>query len=1011
MLPLWNHFRKWLAGHLYYRTFIKGPLTIFCLIVVQLLFVLTALAQSRMVQFRHILWWTDAAGERHQQFQTEQLPVWPSLLASFGVLILLLFVLYFFLSSLEIEPGPVLVPLFLLLTLSVVYQNYVGEPYIESLGVFPAGQSPEWVPVALLRAPWSHLRSIVLGAVAFFAAIWLSKICSRLVLNDTEYLFLLGLCWLFCLFSMGGTFLRIGSTQLQPGEILKFLSIFLTGIGYQKITQNPFIRNLFLGTLAFEFLILLLIVQDYGNAAVLMLVLLAVISLTCKFWFTLAVTLFGGVVAAVGAYGIVRFRPDSNAAWRLKDTLVGLTRFYADANYHSNHDNRVALFAALKDGIWGSGVGLHSNYLLNNQYAYTDFLFDGVVSFFGVGMGLVLVLCLIKIIRVCCVRSDDTGQDYAFYFYANAMSVILAAQGIIHIGGNLNILPFTGIIYPFASRGGTAMVLSFAELGFALGGRIPDRKVQSIVDRINGKLESSRRITGPAADRLSDWFSDWSEKIRRHLPDAPAFIRAFRRIRLPRGMLRYDMLRLLPNAVCLLLALTTAIGLIRLYSYGGEALSSATVAERNELSTALDFSQGDQNPSKTDNGLLSHAELRTSDGKLLWDSGQTDRIDSAWYGLVGNTAVLRTMQESPEQASRENSYLLARYQDELMKVPYNPITGIQTKKQILELNIDSYIQEEMSRWMNERNMVSCVFAYQPSDGSILCMASSPGYQVGTDTSQAPKGAMTNANLSNFAPGSTMKLVMLYLLRLQGVDIGSLRFRCNGSYTLKADGNVVECTGIHGEIGTAEAIGHSCNCFFAQCAELLDFPTAAQALQEMGVLVNRTDGTTLLGRLPRKMSYVEFSPDWSATFSNTFQLIGQDSGCMSPIDMATLTGMLATAGQSALPRLLASDPISYTTLGTEHAAELSEVYSLWKAGFDQVYRQNGSWAPQLTAAKTGTVNKDVDNHRQRTLAFWIEEYGVAGFIVVDYYQDVTLQEISSHFIETLAAARSRNGVVS
>ena len=207
-------------------------------------------------------------------------------------------------------------------------------------------------------------------------------------------------------------------------------------------------------------------------------------------------------------------RQDSNITWRVEDTFRGLT--YAMAG-RKNHEPRVALFAALKNGIFGGGAGANE-YLLNNEHAYTDVAFDGVVSLFGVATALMLVVCLICLIHACRVQTADAGQNYPFYFYANTMMLILGSQAIIHIGGNLNILPFTGIILPFVSRGGTAMLMSFTELGFALGGRIPNTMVQPTARWIEMLLERFRPKAGKKLEQVEHFvikrFKVIAEKLK-----------------------------------------------------------------------------------------------------------------------------------------------------------------------------------------------------------------------------------------------------------------------------------------------------------------------------------------------------------------------------------------------------------------------------------------------------------------------------------------------------------------
>ena len=49
------------------------------------------------------------------------------------------------------------------------------------------------------------------------------------------------------------------------------------------------------------------------------------------------------------------------------------------------------------------------------------------------------------------------------------MSLIFAIQAAVIIGGNLRVIPTTGITLPFISYGGSSLVVNFALLGLLFG--------------------------------------------------------------------------------------------------------------------------------------------------------------------------------------------------------------------------------------------------------------------------------------------------------------------------------------------------------------------------------------------------------------------------------------------------------------------------------------------------------------------------------------------------------------
>lgn len=480
--------------------------------------------------------------------------------------------------------------------------------------------------------------------------------------------------------------------------------------------------------------------------------------------------------------------------------------------------------------------------------------------------------------------------------------------------------------------------------------------------------------------------------------------------------LKEDPIGWLPVLFCGILAATTVVGLVRLYTHGEEAFRSATRSERNELSRMVDFQS-------SENGYVLNEKpyctrITTKDGKLLWDSvGLNDNISAAWFGLLGGTSQAEnTLKKQEEgQTSGISRYFITNYYEELNHpASYDLLTGMKMEDDNYQLTLDSRVQEEMYRWMTERGILGSIFAYDTSDGEIICMASTPGHEPNATDGELP-GAQLNNNLYKFEPGSTMKLVTLLLLKEQGIDLSKLRFNCTGAYELKADGKIVKCTGVHGDVDVVRGIGKSCNCFFAQCIELLDFHAAQETLEGLGVVVkicapddpDIDSGNTLLGKIPRKRSMVRFTPDMQATFNNVFQLIGQDSLLMSPIDMASYTALCATGGTAAYPRLLENDPIQYVDVDETRAAEFREIYQYWKDGYDTYYVDDkGTWSELITTAKTGTVNVGSENARkQRTLSIWSEQLNMAAFVLVENYGDTSLDAIANHLVEVVAATQN------
>lgn len=89
----------------------------------------------------------------------------------------------------------------------------------------------------------------------------------------------------------------------------------------------------------------------------------------------------------------------------------------------------------------------------------------------------------------------------------------------------------------------------------------------------------------------------------------------------------------------------------------------------------------------------------------------------------------------------------------------------------------------------------------------------------------------------------MEIVTALCVAEQDRSLINLVHNCTGSLTLP-DGNVINCAAIHGKVGFSDAIGKSCNGYFALPAQSLDPDETADTLSGMGFTVNSTDSPRL-----------------------------------------------------------------------------------------------------------------------------------------------------------------------
>ena len=126
-----------------------------------------------------------------------------------------------------------------------------------------------------------------------------------------------------------------------------------------------------------------------------------------------------------------------------------------------------ALYAVLAHGLHGSGVAPESNYLLSSTVTYAQNDLAALLPLSILGLGAMLLLLLAFAGLLLGPVHNPVVSPYHVVLHSGSVA-ILFAQGILNLGGSLNVLPFTGIIFPLLSTGGTAMLSSGALLGFSL---------------------------------------------------------------------------------------------------------------------------------------------------------------------------------------------------------------------------------------------------------------------------------------------------------------------------------------------------------------------------------------------------------------------------------------------------------------------------------------------------------------------------------------------------------------
>ena len=142
-----------------------------------------------------------------------------------------------------------------------------------------------------------------------------------------------------------------------------------------------------------------------------------------------------------------------------------------------------ALIAMVNGGTWGVGLGL-GNASVIPEY-YNDFIFSVILHEFGVVFG-VIVLGIYALIAVRGVMIAMRARTAFEALLAIGCAAMIALQTFVIVGGNIKLIPLTGVTLPFISYGGTSMVASLCVIGL----------LQGVQSRIQASVSEDKWLAG-----------------------------------------------------------------------------------------------------------------------------------------------------------------------------------------------------------------------------------------------------------------------------------------------------------------------------------------------------------------------------------------------------------------------------------------------------------------------------------------------------------------------------------
>ena len=245
--------------------------------------------------------------------------------------------------------------------------------------------------------------------------------------------------------------LILGGMSLQPSELSKVCFVFAGASTLDRIMTK---RNLIL-FIAYSVLIcgLLALMNDFGTALIFFCAFLVIAYLRSGSMGTIALAItalgFAGVIALkIAPHALQRF-----ATWRhvWEDPLAG------------GYQQTRALMCIASGGLFG--LGPEGGLLQYVFAADSDIVFATVSEEWGLLMAVMTVLCIVAL-GFFVIRTARVARSSFYSIGGCTAAAVLVIQTILNSMGTLDLLPFTGVTFPFVSNGGTSMIGAWGLLAF-----------------------------------------------------------------------------------------------------------------------------------------------------------------------------------------------------------------------------------------------------------------------------------------------------------------------------------------------------------------------------------------------------------------------------------------------------------------------------------------------------------------------------------------------------------------
>lgn len=301
--------------------------------------------------------------------------------------------------------------------------------------------------------------------------------------------------------------LEIGGFSFQPSELVKVFYVYAGASTLDRLYRG---RNLIAFILfSAVCVIALALIGDFGTALIFFVCFLVISFMRSGSIATVFLALSGAGLAGFLAITVKPYIAQRFASWG---------HVWEDV-YDKGFQQTRAMSAAASGGLFGKGAG--GGWIKDIFAANTDMVFALICE----ELGLIIAVCMVLAVLTLAffaVRSVANGRSAYYSIAACAVVSIMLTQLALNVFGSLDILPFTGVTFPFVSRGGSSLLSCWMMMAFLKCA--DNRRDASFAVRAVKKIKNKVRDEEFEENEFTDYDEDEELYEERFIQYDPSFV-------------------------------------------------------------------------------------------------------------------------------------------------------------------------------------------------------------------------------------------------------------------------------------------------------------------------------------------------------------------------------------------------------------------------------------------------------------------------------------------------------